>query len=47
MATQAQAGDLEVSLLRMFSAVVEHGSIGKAAAAVSSPRITTPSRRGC
>jgi DNA-binding transcriptional LysR family regulator len=34
MATQAQAADLEVSLLRMFLAVVEHGSIGKAAAAV-------------
>src|ERR1700730_15507806 len=34
MATQAQVGDLEVSLLRMFLAVVDHGSIGKAAAAV-------------
>jgi DNA-binding transcriptional LysR family regulator len=34
MATPAQVGDLEVSLLRTFLAVVDHGSIGKAAAAV-------------
>jgi DNA-binding transcriptional LysR family regulator len=34
MATQAQVGDLELSLLRMFLAVADHGSIGKAAAAV-------------
>jgi len=33
MATQAPVGDLEVGLLRMFLAVVGHGSIGKAAAA--------------
>jgi hypothetical protein len=34
MATQAQVGDLELELLRMFLAVAENGSIGKAAAAV-------------
>jgi DNA-binding transcriptional LysR family regulator len=34
MATQAQIGELEVSLLRTFLAVVDHGSIGKAAVSV-------------
>jgi DNA-binding transcriptional LysR family regulator len=34
MATSAQVGELELGLLRMFLAVVEKGSIGKAAAAV-------------
>jgi DNA-binding transcriptional LysR family regulator len=34
MAARAQVGDLELGLLRMFLAVAENGSIGKAAAAV-------------
>jgi len=34
MGTQAQVGELEVSLLRMFLTVVDRGSIGKAATAV-------------
>jgi DNA-binding transcriptional LysR family regulator len=34
MATQAQVGELELNLLRTFLAVVDHGSIGKAAASV-------------
>src|ERR1700747_3746954 len=33
MATQAQIGELEVGLLRMFLSVVDHGSIGRAATA--------------
>ena len=34
MTAQTQVGDLEISLLRMFAAVVAYRSIGKAAAAV-------------
>jgi DNA-binding transcriptional LysR family regulator len=34
MATQAEIGDLELALLRTFLAVVDEGSIGKAAASV-------------
>jgi DNA-binding transcriptional LysR family regulator len=34
MATQGAVGDLELSLLRTFLAVVHHGSLGKTAAAV-------------
>jgi DNA-binding transcriptional LysR family regulator len=34
MATQAQMGDLELALLRTFLAIVDEGSIGKAAASV-------------
>lgn len=34
MTAQAQVGDVEISLLRMFAAVVAYRSIGKAAAAV-------------
>jgi DNA-binding transcriptional LysR family regulator len=34
MATQTAVGDLELSLLRTFLAVVQHGSLGKTAAAI-------------
>jgi DNA-binding transcriptional LysR family regulator len=35
MATSMGSGDLDLSLLRTFLAVVQHGSLGKTAAAVA------------